>query len=40
MQSAYSSNVLEEVICEYEANAEGYFAIPVRGAEIVTVGIR
>ena len=40
MQSAYRSNVLEEVVCEYEANADGYFEIPVRGAEIVTVGIR
>ena len=40
MQGAYVSNVLEEVLQELTVNAEGYYEVQVRGAEIVTVGLR
>lgn len=39
-EKAYFSNVIEEEIRELEMNAEGYYEIPVRGFEIVTIGMR
>ncbi len=39
IKEAYKSNVLEEQLESLTVNAEGFYEIPVRGAEIVTVGL-
>ncbi|MDO4291658.1 MAG: alpha-mannosidase [Eubacteriales bacterium] len=39
-EKMYFSNVLEEEVRPLEANADGWYEIPVRGFEIVTVGMK
>ena len=36
----YFSNILEEELSEISAGADGWYELPVRGFEIVTVGMR
>lgn len=37
---AYRSNVIEEKLCELSADMDGWYEIPVRGYEIVTIGMK
>ncbi|MFR6589935.1 MAG: hypothetical protein ACLURV_07145 [Gallintestinimicrobium sp.] len=39
-ETLYFSNILEEEVRPETANADGWYEIPVRGFEIVTVGMR
>lgn len=39
-EEAYLSNVIEENVRGLSADADGWYAIPVRGYEIVTVGMK
>ena len=39
-ETLYFSNILEEEVRPETATADGWYEIPVRGFEIVTVGMR